>query len=171
MVYIKDPDWYLKNQSTPDKIWTNGIFFALGLYHFYKGNTLLGILFILLGAGSTAFHLSTSNETLLLDRIAMVFVFSYFFNLFYTKIPILGFSAIGLLTVLYWYNTEELLYYFLFQLLGLLLFMFYFPMNPYYKLATAAAYIGITYIQMLQQGKYHSLKHIGLGLLTLVFKS
>ncbi len=171
MVLIKDPDWYLTNQSTPDKIYTNGIFFALGLYHFYRGNQLLGILFILLGAGSSAFHVSTSNETLLLDRIAMIFVFSYFFNLFYPKIPFIAYSAVGLLAVTYWYNTEELLYYFLFQLLGLLLFMFYFPMNPYYKLAVAAAYIGITYIQMLERGKYHSAKHIGLGLLTLVFKS
>ncbi len=171
MPLVKDPDWYLYNQNTPDKIYTNGIFFALGLYHFYRGNPLLGTLFILLGSGSTAFHVSTSNETLLLDRLAMILVFSYFFNLFYPKIGILTFAAVGALTVLYWYKTEELLFYFLFQLAGLLLFMFYYPMNPYYKLGIMAAYILITYIQMLDEGKYHSAKHIGLGLLTLTFKA
>lgn len=170
MAIIKDPDWYLLNQNTNDKIYTNAIFFGLGLYHFYRHNPLLGTLFILLGVGSTAFHVSTSNETLLLDRITMIFVFSYFFHLFYPKIPLLVYSAVGIATVLYWYNTEELLFYFLFQLVGLLLYMFYFPMNTYAKLGIIAAYILITYIQMLEKGKYHSLKHIGLGLLTLTFK-
>lgn len=171
MALIKDPEWYLKNQNTPDKIYTNLIFFILGIYHFMNGNTLLGTLFVLLGFGSTAFHLKTSNDTLFLDRIAMVLVFSYFFNMFYPKVSIFSFSIIGILTVVYWYKTEELLFYFLFQLLGLLLYLFYFPMNSKYKLLIIAAYIGITYIQMLQEGRFHSLKHIGLGLLSLSFKT
>jgi hypothetical protein len=170
MAIIKDPDWYLQNQNTPDKIYTNTVFFALGLYHFYRGNALLGALFSLLGVGSSAFHLYTSKETLLFDRFAMILVFSYFFHLFYPKIDLLTYGLIGTLTILYWYKTEELLFYFLFQLLGLLLFVFHFPMDGLYKLMIMAAYIGITYLQMIDQGRYHSLKHIGLAALTLTFK-
>ena len=171
MVIIKDPDWYLKNQNEPDKIYTNAIFFALGIYHFNKKNQVLGILFIFLGIGSSAFHLNTNKETLLLDRITMIFVFSYFFNLFYPNISIVNYSILGISTVLYWYYNEELLFYFIFQMCGLLLFLFNFPMDIFYKIAIIAAYISITYMQILEEGRYHSLKHIGLGLLSLAFKS
>jgi hypothetical protein len=170
MVLIKDPNWYLKYQDTPDKIYTNAIFFALGIYHYFCQNIVLGILFILLGVGSTTFHVLPSKETLLFDRITMILVFSFFFNLFYPNISIIQYSIIGILTVIYWYNTEELLYYFLFQLAGMILYIIYFPMKLYYKLGIIIAYILITYIQVLDEGKYHSLKHIGLGLLSLTFK-
>jgi hypothetical protein len=170
MVFIKDPDWYLTNQNTPDKIYSNAIFLAIGLYHFYNKNELLGSLFIFLAIGSTAFHINTNKETLFIDRLAMILVFSYFFNLFYPKISIVNYSLIGILTIVFWYNTEELLYYFLFQLVGLLLFLFYYPMNLYYKLLIIISYVGITYSQLIEQGKYHSLKHIALGLLSLILK-
>jgi hypothetical protein len=170
MAIIKDPDWYLSNQNTPDKIYTNAIFFALGIYHLCNKKQLLGVLFILLGVASTLFHIRTSNETLLIDRIAMVLVFSYFFNLFYPNINILNYSLVGLLTVLYWYKTEELVFFFLFQLVGLVLFLIYYPMDIKYKLAVVTAYVGITYSQIIDKGKYHSLKHLGLGGLSLIFK-
>jgi hypothetical protein len=170
MAIIKDPDWYLTNQSTPDKIYSNAIFFALGLYNYYNKRPLLGILFILLGFGSTLFHVHTNNETLLIDRITMVLVFSYFFNLFYPQISILNYSLVGLLTVLTWYMTEELAFFFLFQAAGLGLFLIYYPMDIKYKLAIIAAYSGITYSQIIDKGEYHSLKHLGLGALSLIFK-
>ena len=170
MVFIKDPDWYLSNQNTPDKIYSNSIFFILGLYHFYNKNELLGSLFIFLGIGSTLFHIQTNKETLFIDRLAMILVFSYFFNLFYPKISIGNYSLIGILTIAFWYKTEELLYYFLFQLLGLVLFLSYYPMNLYYKVIIITSYIGITFSQLIEQGKYHSLKHIALGLLSLILK-
>jgi hypothetical protein len=104
MAFIKDPDWYLMNQSTPDKIYTNAVFFALALYHLLHDNVLLGSLFALLGIGSAAFHISTSKETLLLDRLAMILVFSYFFNLFYPSVSFLTYSLIGAASVLLWYG-------------------------------------------------------------------
>lgn len=171
MVLMKDPDWYLTGQNTPDKIYTNVVFFALGIYHYLNGNLLLAALFILLGIGSTAFHISTSRETLLLDRIAMILVFSYFFHLFYPRISFQTYSLVGAATVFLWYGTEELAPYFLFQALGLFLYLRYFPMRLTYKLAIIAAYIGITYLQMLEEGRFHSLKHVGLAALSLTFKT
>ncbi len=171
MVLVKDPDWYLKNQNTPDKIYSNAIFFALGIYHWKNNNQLLGTLFIFLGIGSTLFHVSTSKETLFIDRLAMILVFSYFFNMFYPNISFTNYSLIGILTIAYWYKTEELVYYFLFQLVGLVLFLLYFPMNLYYKLIITISYITITYSQLIEKGKYHSLKHISLGLLSLLIKN
>lgn len=171
MALIKDPDWYLTGQDTPDKIYTNAVFFALALYHWFHDNLLLGSLFALLGVGSTAFHLSTSRETLLFDRLAMILVFSYFFNLFYPSVSFPTYSLIGLASVLLWYGTEELAPYFLFQALGLFLYLKYFPMRLTYKLAIIGAYIGITYLQMLEEGRYHSLKHVGLAALSLTFKT
>jgi hypothetical protein len=170
MIFIKDPDWYLTNQNTPDKIYSNAIFLAIGLYHFYNKNELLGSLFIFLALSSTAFHINTNKETLFIDRLAMILVFSYFFNLFYPKISIVNYSLIGILTIVFWYKTEDLLFYFLFQLLGLVLFLFYYPMNLYYKLVIIISYVGITFSQLIEQGKYHSLKHIALGLLSLILK-
>jgi hypothetical protein len=170
MIFIKDPDWYLTNQNTPDKIYSNAIFLAIGLYHFYKKNELLGSLFIFLALSSGVFHIKTNKETLFIDRLAMILVFSYFFNLFYPKISIVNYSLIGIFTIVFWYKTEDLLFYFLFQLLGLVLFLFYYPMNLYYKLVIIISYIGITFSQLIEQGKYHSLKHIALGLLSLILK-
>lgn len=171
MVFIKDPDWYLTNQNTEDKIYSNAIFLAIGIYHWQNNNQLLGCLFIFLFIGSTWFHVSTNKQTLFIDRIAMIFIFSYFFNLFYPKISISNYSLIGILTIGFWYKTEELLYYFLFQGLGLILFLFHYPINLYYKLLIIISYISITYSQLIKQGKYHSLKHIALGLLSLIVKS
>ncbi len=169
MAIIKDPEWYLTNQDVPNKIYTNAIFFALGIYNYNIKNRLLGLLFILLGIASTAFHLHANTTTLLIDRITMVFVFSYFFNIFYPKISIVNYSLIGILTALYWYKTEDLIFFFLFQLGGLLLFLMYYPMNVIYKLGIIGAYVGLTYTQMIDRGKYHSLKHFGLGALSLIF--
>jgi hypothetical protein len=167
MLIIKDPVWYLENQNTPDKIYSNIIFLLVALYYKRKNNQKLSILFLLLFFGSSLFHLRTSNKTLLIDRITMVLVFSYFFNLFYNKISFMTFSIIGILTVLYWYKTENLFYYFTFQALGLLLFLIYFPMKLRNKLLLLFIYIFFTYIQLIDKGKYHSLKHIALAILSL----
>lgn len=171
MVLVKDPDWYLTNQNTPDKIYSNAIFFALGIYHWKNNNQLLGVLFIFLAIGSTLFHVSTSKQTLFIDRLAMILVFSYFFNIFYPSISTINYSLIGILTILYWYKTEELIYYFVFQGIGLVLFLFYFPMNLYYKLVIIGGYVAITFSQLIEKGKYHSLKHMALGLLSLILKN
>ena len=170
MVLIKDPDWYLENQNTTDKVYSNSIFLAIGIYHLYNKNELLGALFIFLAIASSSFHIATSRETLFIDRLAMILVFSYFFNLFYPAISIANYSLIGVLAIAYWYKTEELLFYFLFQAIGLVLFLLYYPMNLYYKLIIVISYIAITYIQLIERGKYHSLKHIALGLLSLILK-
>lgn len=171
MVIIKDPDWYLLNQNKPDKIYSNLIFLFISIYYFFNKNLLLGSLFIFLALASTTFHISTNRETLLLDRIAMIFIFSYFFNLFYPSISFFIFSILGILTVMIWYKTEELFFFFLFQLVGILLFLFYYRMNIYYKLIIIISYISITYSQLLKKGKYHSLKHIALGILSLFLKA
>jgi hypothetical protein len=167
MVFIKDPDWYLSNQNTSDKIYSNLIFLVIGLYYIYMNNLLLGFLFIFLAIGSTTFHTRTNRETLLFDRFTMVLVFSYFFHLFYPNVSMGTFALFGIMTLLIWYKTEELFYYFLFQMIGLLLFLFYYPMNMYQKLIITVMYILISYSQLLERGKYHSLKHIGLAGLAL----
>lgn len=171
MVFIKDPNWYLNDQNTNDKIYSNGIFLAIGIHHWKNNNQLLGLFFIFLFIGSTLFHISTSKQTLFIDRMAMILVFSYFFNQFYPRISIGNYGLIGFLTIALWYKTDELLYYFLFQGIGLILFLFYYPINPHYKFLIIISYISITYSQLIKQGKYHSLKHIALGLLSLILKS
>jgi hypothetical protein len=167
MVFVKDPEWYLTNQNTPDKIYSNLIFLVIGLYYIYNNNLMLGISFISLFVGSTTFHIWTRKETLFLDRLTMILVFSFFFNLFYPAISPQIFILLGLLTIAIWYKTEELLYYFIYQLFGLILFISYYPMNLYKKLVICIFYIGVSYSQLLEQGKYHYLKHLGLGLLSL----
>ena len=167
MVLIKDPEWYYTNQSTSDKIYSNIIFIILAIYHYYRKNYILSLLCTLLFLGSSLFHLYTNKTTLLLDRLAMILIFSKLFNIFYPKISFYTFSIIGIATLAIWYKMEELLPYFLFQLIGLLLFILYYPMDIYYKLIISIMYILITYSQMITNGKYHSLKHLGLGLLTL----
>ena len=167
MVFIKDPEWYYTNQSNRDKIYSNIIFLILGIYHYYRKNYIFGLLFTLLFLGSTSFHVNTNKNTLLLDRLAMILIFSKLFNIFYPEISFSTFSIIGIATLAIWYKTEELLPYFLFQLLGLLLFILYYPMNLYYKLIISITYVLITYSQVIKSGKYHSLKHLGLALLSL----
>jgi hypothetical protein len=165
MYIIKDPDWYLKDQSKPDKIYSNLIFLAVSIY-LYNKNQQLSLLFFLLFLGSSLFHIKTNRKTLAIDRITMVLVFSYFFHMFYNKIPFMAYSIIGLLSVLYWFLTENLLFFFLYQLGGLLLFLFSYPMDIVKKLIIITLYIGITYSQLLEKGKYHSLKHIALAILS-----
>jgi hypothetical protein len=167
MVFIKDPEWYYKDQSNKDKIYSNIIFIILGIYHYYRKNYVLSSLFTLLFLGSSMFHLYTNKNTLLLDRLGMILIFSKLFNIFYPNISFSIFSIIGIVTLAIWYKKEELLPYFLFQLMGLFLFILYYPMDIYYKLIISIMYILITYSQMITSGKYHSLKHIGLGLLSL----
>ncbi len=169
MVIIGDPDWYLQNQNTPDKIYTNAIFALVGIYY-YPQDPLLGTLFLFLSIASTTFHIFTSRETLFLDRFSMVLIFSYFFNLFYPSISFSTFSILGILTVGYWYRTHELVYYFLFQLVGLVLFLLFYPLSFIRKLVITISYILLTYSQMLEKGKYHSLKQVGLGLLPFFIK-
>lgn len=173
MLIIKDPDWYLENQNTPDKIWSNFIFILLAIYYMgltpfkRKNNYKLSLLFLLLFFGSFLFHYKTSKETLLIDRITMVLIFSYFFNLFYNKISYLTYVILGILTVLYWYKTENLIYFFSFQAFGLLLFLANYPMKFINKLLLILLYTVFTYIQIIDKGKYHSIKHFALGLLSL----
>ncbi len=168
MFVIKDPDWYLHNQNTKDKIYSNIIFVLLAIYYYKKQYKELSFLFLLLAIGSTIFHVKTNKYTLFFDRITMLLIFSYFFNIFYNKISFVTYSIIGIITVIYWLYTENLLFYFLFQLFGLILFLVYFKMNLMVKLGVVISYVLITYSQIIEKGKYHSLKHIFLGLLSLL---
>lgn len=171
---IKDPIWYLKNQNEKNKIYSNSIFLLLAMYYFFrKNNNNLASLFLLLFIGSTTFHYKTNKYTLFFDRITMILVFSYFFHLFYDKISFFNYSILGIITVIYWLYTENLLLFFLYQLAGLLLFLVYYPMDFLKKLILIISYILISYIlitysQVLEKGKYHSLKHLALGSLSLI---
>ena len=82
---IKDPDWYLYNQDTPFKIYSNLFFLFVAIY-FYNKNIHLFIGFLLLFVFSSLFHIYTNKTTLFLDRFAMIFVFSAFYVLFYNNI-------------------------------------------------------------------------------------
>ena len=168
MAYIKDPEWYYANQGTPAKFYSNAIFLLLAGYHlFYHKNVELSILFSFLFLGSTLFHWIPNRETLLVDRMTMILLFAYYFHLFYPYVPFTYYGIAGILTVIIWYMSEELMYYFLFQTIGILLYFFYYPMKMTYKMALVTAYVVITYSQLLNRGEYHSLKHILLGLISL----
>ena len=88
MVLIKDPEWYYKDQNNLDKIYSNIIFIILGIYHYYRKNYILSFLFTLLFLGSSTFHLYTNKTTLLLDRLAMILIFSKLFNSFTATVTI-----------------------------------------------------------------------------------
>ncbi len=168
MTVIKDPEWYYTNQNTISKILSNLIFLAISIYYAYKQRYDIAIVFFLLFCGSTLFHIKPNKNTLLIDRLAMVLVFAKFFNLFYPEISFIQFATMGIITVILWYKTEELLLYFLYQLLGILLFLVNYPMNIIHKVIIATLYTLITYSQMLERGRYHALKHIGLGALPII---
>lgn len=159
---IKDPDWYLTNQTEPDKFYSNLIFLAISIY-LYSFNKILSFLFFLLYIFSSLFHYETNTTTLALDRISMVLIFSYFFNIFYNKISFFTYSLIGVLSVIYWYYTENLIFYFMFQFIGLLLFLLNVPLDILTKLGVLGLYGSFTYSQLIEEGKYHSLKHVALG--------
>jgi hypothetical protein len=165
---LKDPEWYYSNQNTKAKILSNLVFLGISIYYFYKEKYELSILFFFMFCGSTAFHINPSKDTLFIDRLAMVLLFAKFFNLFYPEISFKTFGIVGIITTIIWYKTEELLWYFLYQLLGILLFLVHYPMNFMYKGIISTLYILITYSQMLEKGKYHALKHLGLGALSLL---
>jgi hypothetical protein len=167
MYIIKDPSWYLENQKTPNKVYSNLIFLFISLYIFYKDKLLSG-LFFLLFLGSSLFHINSNKITLTIDRITMVLVFSYFFHLFYKEISFQTYIVIGLFSIYYWFIKDNLLPYFLYQLFGLVLFFIYTPIDLVKKIIIIIMYIFITYSQLFKRGKYHSLKHIGLGLLSLL---
>jgi hypothetical protein len=168
MTIIKDPEWYYNNQNTTAKILSNLIFFAISIYYAYNQKYDFSILFFFLFCGSTLFHIKPNKDKLLIDRLAMVLLFAKFFNLFYPQISFIQFATMGIITVILWYKTEELLLYFLYQLLGILLFLVHYPMNFMYKVIIAILYILITYSQMLEKGKYHALKHLGLAILPML---
>lgn len=167
-IILKDPEWYYTNQNTRSKILSNLIFLCISIYYLYRKRYDISIVFFLLFCGSTLFHMKPNRTTLLIDRLAMVLVFAKFFNLFYPQISFSKFGIIGIITVLVWYKTEELLPYFLYQLVGIILFLVQYPMDFVHKAIISTLYILITYSQMLERGKYHSLKHLGLGALPIL---
>lgn len=167
-IIIKDPEWYYTNQNTTSKILSNLIFLGISIYYLYRERYDISIVFFLLFCGSTLFHMKPNRNTLLIDRLAMILVFAKFFNLFYPGISFSTFSTIGIITVLIWYKSEELIPYFLYQLVGIILFLVQYPMNFVHKAIISTLYVSITYSQMLEQGKYHALKHLGLGLLPIL---
>jgi hypothetical protein len=168
MAIIKDPEWYYTNQNTTSKILSNLIFLAISMYYIYRERYDISILFFFLFVGSTTFHIKPNKATLLIDRLAMVLLFAKFFNLFYPGISFTTFGIIGIITVLIWYKSEELFWYFLYQLVGILLFLVHYPMNFVHKAIITILYILITYSQMLEKGRYHALKHLGLGALPMI---
>ena len=168
MAIIKDPEWYYTNQDTTAKILSNLIFLAISIHYAYKERYDIAIVFFFLFCGSTIFHIKPNRTTLLIDRLAMVLVFSKLFNLFYPEISFIQFATMGIITVLLWYKTEDLLLYFLYQLVGIILFLVHYPMNRITKVIIATLYTLITYSQMLEKGRYHALKHLGLGGVSMV---
>jgi len=161
----KDPEWYLYNQNTPFKIYSN-IFFLIVAIYFYNKNIHLFIGFLLLFLFSSIFHIYTNKNTLLLDRFSMIFVFSAFYVLFYNKISFGRYLLIGSITLIIWYKTEILTFFFLFQLLGLIL-LIKSKLKVIHKITFILLYVLITYSQLYEKGKYHGFKHILLPLLAI----
>jgi hypothetical protein len=161
----KDPEWYLQNQNTPFKIYSNLFFLFVAIY-FYNKNTLLSIGFALLFVFSSLFHIFTNKTTLFLDRFAMVFVFSAFYVLFYNKINFATYLFVGTIALIIWYMTDILTFFFLFQFLGLILLL-QSKLGFIHKLTFILLYVIITYSQLYKKGKLHGLKHILLPLLAI----
>ena len=161
----KDPEWYLFNQNTPFKIYSNIIFLFVAIY-FYNKNLHLFIGFLLLFVFSSLFHIYTNKTTLLLDRFAMIFVFSAFYVLFYNKLNFMTYLLIGSITLVIWYLTDILTFFFLFQFIGLILLL-QSKLKIKKKITFILLYVLITYSQLYEKGKYHGLKHILLPLLAI----
>jgi hypothetical protein len=160
---IKDPDWYLYNQDTPFKIYSNLFFLFVAIY-FYNKNIHLFIGFLLLFVFSSLFHIYTNKTTLFLDRFAMIFVFSAFYVLFYNNINFSTYLFLGTISLLIWYFTDILTFYFLFQLFGLLLLL-QSKIKLIHKIIFIVLYVLITYSQLYEKGKLHGYKHILLPIL------
>ena len=154
---------------------SNAFFCLIGLWGFLTlivqrdplwrtGEKSLALLFtlalILTGLGSAYYHLNPSHYTLVYDRIAISLAFTSFFSyliterLFHKLGLILSplFIALGIFTVIYWYQTEllgigDLRPYLLVQivpLLALLLIPLLFPSPRRYD-----AYLYITFFLYL----------------------
>jgi hypothetical protein len=167
MVLISDPTWYLQNQNTPFKLYSNAVFLVVALA-LRVTQPVLAAAFFALFVGSSAFHWRTSKETLALDRLTMVLVFSAFFHIFEPRIPMWLFVLTGWATVLIWYRTGELAYFFAFQALGGVLFLTSYGMEIQYKLLVLAVYVVVTASQLWREGALHAWKHILLAGLALL---
>jgi len=161
---IKDVSWYYENQDTYDKIISNIVFLFVSIY-FYNKNNLLSLGFLILFFCSTLFHIKSNKTTLLIDRLSMIFIFSIFFNKIY-PISIFNYFLVGFISITIWYYTNELLFYILFQCLGIYLLLNSSIKN---KEIISILFVVITLSQLIDKGKYHSLKHILLAMLSIYF--
>lgn len=143
---------------------SNALFTLIGLFGFFAliikkeplwrtGEKSLALLFtlslILTGLGSSYYHIHPSHYTLVYDRLAISLTFTSFFSYLITErlFPKVGlvltplFIALGIFSVIYWYQTElmgmgDLRPYLLVQiipLLSLFLVPLLFPSSTHYS--------------------------------------
>jgi hypothetical protein len=164
MIIYRDPNWLYDEENMPKKIIVDSVLLILVAHHYYKGEYELAIPFLLIFLVSTLFHLDKKKEVLL-DRLVMVFIFAHFFHTFYHKIPFAVFVAIGLVSIVYWYVTDDRILYILYQLAGLGLFVGFYDLDTKYKIPITIVSLSILFGEVMERGWFHAPKHLGaLGL-------
>jgi len=140
-------------------------FVIVGIYHIVHFDAYIGAFSILVGIGSTYYHLNPTMDTLLWDRLPMVLEMAYILHSILDVNFWLVF-ILGLDVVLYWYYTMDLVPYAAYQMAPCILFMVYgeYGMRPamfYYILAKMCENYDIrifNYTKGIVSG--HTLKHL-----------
>ena len=169
---LSDPSWYLcaSSQKTPWNITTNAVFLVLSYYYWrIRPIPVLSVGLFLLFLGSSLFHIHPKKWTLFLDRLAMIIVFSKVYETFHPAYSWGTYFVVGLATLVYWDLTDEILYYYLYQALGVLLFLLYYiGVSAGTKWGIALMTVAVQLSQLIRKGQYHGWKHILLGGILLI---
>ena len=125
---LRTPDWYFQSDTKNADVLSNLGFIVAGIVAFRLGYTLLGFSLVMVSIGSTIFWGNPSENTLRIDRSFMIFAFAIFYNMVY-PISLIYYLVLGYLTLYLSILDDNLLYYILFQVLGLGLIIGKFGVN------------------------------------------
>lgn len=164
---------YLREKNVPDFLFPAHVLFFSGIF--------------LTGIGSAWYHLDPTSETLLWDRLPMTLTFMAFFsgviseyiNLRIGRKLLIHFTFVGIISVVYWYKTEQaghgdLRFYILVQFLPMLLIPlilllfgrggprtgYYWAIIGVYAIAKSAEQFDCALFHNIQYISGHSLKHL-----------
>jgi len=115
---IKTPEWYFKSKTKNADVLSNLGFIIAGIVAFRLGYTLLGFSLVMVSIGSTFFWGNPSEKTLRIDRSFMILAFAIFYNMIY-PISVLYYLVLGYFTLYLSILDDNLLYYIMYQILGI----------------------------------------------------
>lgn len=153
------PEWYFKSKTPLTDIYSN-LFFIIPAYSaFYYNYPTLGLSILVAMLGSMWFHAKLTRDSLYIDRLGMIFVYSVFINILYPKIPIIFNFLLGFILLEVSEKVNNQLPYIFYQFLMFSLFAFKESIVYKSRLYILLFIIG-NVIQSFDIKYFHTIKHI-----------